>query len=396
MEEINSDDELAREIILSPLLPTTNVDKVLEKANMDYECESQRECLDILDSIDEDLGIEDPKESLFRDSCQPSKEKIIPQVDGSGEDPSFSVGAVETASNSGKKIEDSILMERQAVHDTGISSAGKRKVKSSSWGNLPFSNAKEDGDNVHANFSVYYGVSPECNYQSPDDSGFNRQVENCLSTSKKIEHLKDAGVPHGCSVRDLMRKKRKSQVLPQKEQKLNVISCLECTRLHFSDDEESTMQHRSCTMTSDKSLPEEVGNPVLEGKETISRSYIESKSDDKDANCIASHCWGRTLRACLSEKALESFCVDDTITKATVTQSTDRNEHELREDADLSTVDTRTSTSLNTLTFHEKPDNLNCDDKASEDDRSAEATVCHAFPRQKNIHKVPGRFLVFV
>ena len=39
-EDINSDDELVREIVLSPLLPATTIDKVLEKANLDYESES--------------------------------------------------------------------------------------------------------------------------------------------------------------------------------------------------------------------------------------------------------------------------------------------------------------------------------------------------------------------
>ena len=51
-EDLNSDDEFLCATILSPLLPETTIDKVLEKANMDYERESQKECQDILDSVE--------------------------------------------------------------------------------------------------------------------------------------------------------------------------------------------------------------------------------------------------------------------------------------------------------------------------------------------------------
>lgn len=60
-EDINSADELARETILTPLLPATKMDKVLEKANMDFESESQQECQDILDSVDHSNNFEDSK-----------------------------------------------------------------------------------------------------------------------------------------------------------------------------------------------------------------------------------------------------------------------------------------------------------------------------------------------
>ena len=52
-EDINSDDELIHETALNPLLLATTIDKVLEKTNMDYESKSQKECQDILDSIDD-------------------------------------------------------------------------------------------------------------------------------------------------------------------------------------------------------------------------------------------------------------------------------------------------------------------------------------------------------
>uniref|UniRef100_A0A2N9GNH1 DNA polymerase n=1 Tax=Fagus sylvatica TaxID=28930 RepID=A0A2N9GNH1_FAGSY len=90
-EDINSDDELVCETILSPLLPATTIDKVLEKANMDYESESQKECQDILDSIDDLSDFEGLKEGASHCSDQnhssiSSSEKMIPQIDGSADD----------------------------------------------------------------------------------------------------------------------------------------------------------------------------------------------------------------------------------------------------------------------------------------------------------------------
>ena len=90
-EDINSDDELVREIVLSPLLPATTIDKVLEKANLDYESESQKECQDILYSIDDLIDFECLKERASPCSNQnhssiSSSEKMIPQVDGSADD----------------------------------------------------------------------------------------------------------------------------------------------------------------------------------------------------------------------------------------------------------------------------------------------------------------------
>ncbi|KAG5544543.1 hypothetical protein RHGRI_017092 [Rhododendron griersonianum] len=90
-EDINSDEELAREAILTPLLPATKMDKVLEKANMDFESESQQECQDIIDSVDHSNNFEDLKggsSSADHNYClqQPSWENTIPQVDGSADD----------------------------------------------------------------------------------------------------------------------------------------------------------------------------------------------------------------------------------------------------------------------------------------------------------------------
>ncbi|TXG65419.1 hypothetical protein EZV62_006694 [Acer yangbiense] len=90
-EDLNSDDELLRATILSPLLPETTIDKVLEKANMDYERESQK-------------GV---------NRTQTSSQKKIPQVDGSSDD--LHLCSAESAENP-SKIEMKIESERSLEH----------------------------------------------------------------------------------------------------------------------------------------------------------------------------------------------------------------------------------------------------------------------------------------
>uniref|UniRef100_A0A2N9ISQ6 DNA polymerase n=1 Tax=Fagus sylvatica TaxID=28930 RepID=A0A2N9ISQ6_FAGSY len=115
-EDINSDDELVRETILSPLLPATTIDKVLEKANMDYESESQKECQDILDSIDDLSDFEGLKEGASHCSDQnhssiSSSEKMIPQIDGSTDD----LFSVPCAGSTEKSFEIEMRSEFEGV-----------------------------------------------------------------------------------------------------------------------------------------------------------------------------------------------------------------------------------------------------------------------------------------
>ena len=69
-KNINSNDELIHEIALSALLLAKTIDKVLEKANMDYESKSQKECQGILDSVDDLIDFEGLKERASHCSDQ--------------------------------------------------------------------------------------------------------------------------------------------------------------------------------------------------------------------------------------------------------------------------------------------------------------------------------------
>lgn len=205
-EDINSDDELARETILSPLLPSKDIDKVLERANIDYESESQKECQDILDSIDM-LNTEDGNGSLFQPAeyNDPNKlllSRVIPQVDGSSDDlPST------PCSGESPKTEYS---------------EAKSNVEAQSWSEIA-SNLR----NKHLNKRPQWGSLPVCCQKMSDFSPL--KVKEGLGTSwtgnesdklplVKIDKKKDmsrtgqASLIAECSTRDLMRRKRSSRV----------------------------------------------------------------------------------------------------------------------------------------------------------------------------------------
>ncbi|KAK7258870.1 hypothetical protein RIF29_24458 [Crotalaria pallida] len=193
-EDINSDDELACETIVSPLLPASTIDKVLEKANMAYESESQKECQDILDSID-DMQ----KPSSLSDLNHPiaaSSNSKMPQVDGSADEfssPCASLAGTSSAvepnsgSNSGYHVQ----------HNTGTGTACKHK-RNKQWGSLPISMTdKVNNDEGHAADSDYLTRS-----EARNSVCIKRNVGKSSSESKAVNRLVN------CSLRDLMRRKR--------------------------------------------------------------------------------------------------------------------------------------------------------------------------------------------
>ncbi|KAL6964779.1 DNA-directed DNA polymerase [Sarracenia purpurea var. burkii] len=200
-EDINSDDELACETILTPLLPAATVDKVLEKANMDFESESQRECQDILDSVEDSLKFEFPKEgtsSMDHGYLNHSlSEKTIPQVDGSVDDHN----SIPNAGESSKiEIHNEIdRFPRDAVRNEISSSfTCKNKQNKPLWGSLPFSFTEMVNEDPEF-YSRWCIETKEGNTTSP---GVKNEVD------RDVYDLKEETTLVGCSVRDLMRKKR--------------------------------------------------------------------------------------------------------------------------------------------------------------------------------------------
>lgn len=220
-EDINSDDELVCQTILSPLLPTVTIDKVLEKANMDYENESQQECQDILDSV-EDLA--DFKGLKERASCstdhshspQTSLEKMIPQVDGSGDDPNDCSG---NSSETEMKSETKRFSQHQVLQDTGASFSNKHKRNQSLWGSLPLTTTQKVNDNLKS-VSLNMAKKDASEVKDGADKSFlaRNEEEKCCealcNVRTDVNDLKEASTLVGCSMRDLMRRKRCHRVEP--------------------------------------------------------------------------------------------------------------------------------------------------------------------------------------
>ncbi|CAI8615458.1 unnamed protein product [Vicia faba] len=207
-EDINSDDELACETALSPLLPAATVDKMLEKANIAFENESQQECQDILDSIDDTLELDQPKEKPSRSvdhicPVEASSGIMIPQVDGSNDDefpsPRASLAGISNAvevNNEYKRASEYHLLQNT---DTSTVPADKQNRK---WGSLPFSmTGKVNNDSKDSVLSDHL-----IRNEVKNSTCIKRNVAEGASNSKEVYSLVN------CSLRDLMRRKRSYRV----------------------------------------------------------------------------------------------------------------------------------------------------------------------------------------
>ncbi|XAR52606.1 DNA-directed DNA polymerase [Bertholletia excelsa] len=199
-EDINSDDELARETILTPLLPETTINEVLEKANMDFESESQQECQDILDSLEDSTNIEVLKQrsSTYQGFFnQSSPEKRIPQVDGSADDQNSVCDANELSET---EPSYDFKSSGNVKHATGLPSFSiNSKRNKPLWAPLPFSLNQKVNDGLelldrHQVFTNEVRASGSRGKKEADKSDCDPKKEK----SALVE----------CSVRDLMRRKR--------------------------------------------------------------------------------------------------------------------------------------------------------------------------------------------
>lgn len=217
-EDINSDDDLARETILSPLMPATTIDTVLEKANVAYENESQQECEDILDSVhDCYFGELDRKtsQSISDDrSCRSSSSMIIPQLDGSNDDPSpFSF--VNESSETHKKLGTS--PEADSWNKATLATSNNHKKKKPGWCSLPIALDQNLNDS-HPN-PVNSPSSHICDERdgrgASSHMNFNKYpnfLTRSMNESANCE-VKSSMIVE-CSTRDLMRVKRSYQAEP--------------------------------------------------------------------------------------------------------------------------------------------------------------------------------------
>lgn len=189
---------------------------------MAYESESQKECQDILDSVDV-LELELPKENPSRsfDHNRPvegSSNSMIPQVDGSNEDEFSSQCASLDGTSSAVEIknEHNSASEHHVLDNTDTSTVSTVK-KNKQWGSLPFSRTgKVNNDGEHATsqvtrlFEKGTRDSPHSDYLSRNEIRNNTHIVRNDGTGAS-----DSKEVHGlvsCSLRDLMRRKRSYRV----------------------------------------------------------------------------------------------------------------------------------------------------------------------------------------
>ncbi|KAG9443713.1 hypothetical protein H6P81_015053 [Aristolochia fimbriata] len=193
-DDLCTEDDLVNGTILSPSLPATTMEKVLEKAYLDYETESQQECQDILDSVD---IIDDNMERI------PSVH-VIPQVDGSSDDQ---------------------FITPLSKGDSSTAEAEKKTV----WGSLPLASNESNRIVQEDLEAAEKGVQEKLGYAETKPSNSRTCAENLEGgpsedgTGLHVSALCQGKTRGRCSVRDLMRRKRSLRA----ESSKNMDSCIE-------------------------------------------------------------------------------------------------------------------------------------------------------------------------
>ncbi|CAN6469328.1 unnamed protein product [Victoria cruziana] len=196
-EDIDSDDDLAHECVL---LPAATVGEVLEKAYSEYEIESQQECQDILDSVEDALNFKGFEEQIdLLDNphhLAPPPENLIPQMDGSCDEPEIGSRACGSS--------------QEEMPSVGFCSVDGCKSNERSWCALPFSKAgfrpRCPVYDVPAECHIHEsnGCSTEC---LTNNGGYEHGTSG-TGGSDEISILGQVNESSGYSLRDLMRRKR--------------------------------------------------------------------------------------------------------------------------------------------------------------------------------------------
>ncbi|KAF8098172.1 hypothetical protein N665_0272s0038 [Sinapis alba] len=205
-EDINSDDEILRETILSPLVPLASINKVLEMASTDYLSQSQKERQDILDSQEDqldfgsstkgalhtNLGSQEPAPSSDRQSIDTEVSSDVPNISASD----------ASNENSFQRYRKSDVME-----DKNTNFSRSSKSTKSVWGPLPLSltkNLQKDFDSTNASDKLGLPKISSDPMNEMKDT-FNVPVKEHQAD---VCNTIDGSVLAGYSLRDLMRKKR--------------------------------------------------------------------------------------------------------------------------------------------------------------------------------------------
>lgn len=178
----------------------------MEKAHLDYEIASQRECQDIIDSVEEvkNDSLEDGRNS-FIDNEYVSLDSMIPQFDGSNDDQDENPMIKESET---KIKSESRIAIKQNGKKKSIKIGSRCKRNSSLWGSLPFSTKKElEGFETSSVKSTETSTDFNETKLDSECSLSENEVDNDYITSKINSNLDENQLGSG-SLRKMMRKKR--------------------------------------------------------------------------------------------------------------------------------------------------------------------------------------------
>ncbi|XP_027107695.1 DNA polymerase zeta catalytic subunit isoform X2 [Coffea arabica] len=372
-EEINSDDELAHQTILSSFLPTSTVDKALEKASTDFENQSQQECQDILDSVEDAVATEDSDDKASNSNhnvlFQTLRNEVIPQVDGSPDDPNSVPFGDKSSSEPNYVTETSQLAGLRLT---------ERKRKRPQWGFLPVSSNR----NIHNGISLPDNSDMTGRYDSDlkvsVGTSFHEKIvaDKCPNCIQGDAHglnncTESSSELIGCSMRDLMRKKRSHRselsecrapqvikVISDKEQKEEIFVSKkltndeECNRSQISYSPRSAVTDKlgelcECPALAEFAKVNTDGSDLFvhglctRGMSCSSRLPGEPKKDSPLKEAISSCCQSSNHVGCqIFEK---NYSMLDSGLKSKVSM------HEIPEMANDSKKDTGVSTTVNLL-----------------------------------------------
>ncbi|WOL11972.1 DNA polymerase zeta catalytic subunit isoform X2 [Canna indica] len=209
-DDLNADDELVQEAILTPFYSTNSFKKALEIAHMDYEHASQQECKDILASVEyackTDLVQEHSSHTGYHEQVlTASSGETIRQTDGSsGDNCGTSPKCYSERNASSSKLKSLKDKDLSVMNRTG--KYKKYRKSDTVWGPLPFSATQKEHPCCEPYSSTDESLeNVESSISSRSKGNFDCRASNTVGKTSQNKLGKPLA---SCSVRDLMRQKR--------------------------------------------------------------------------------------------------------------------------------------------------------------------------------------------
>lgn len=250
---------------------------MLERANVDYQSESQRECQDILDSIDM-LNIEEPNSKTFQsaednDPKELLLSRVIPQVDGSSDDLPSNPCSGEPLKTEYSEAKSNVEAESRPGIAPNLSN--KYLSKRPRWGSLPVccqKGSEFSPPNSFCGVNEYNDKIKEGLGTSWTGNESDKLPLVNIDKKKDVCHTGQASVVIECSTRDLMRRKRSCRVelsdykSPVEVKDAELCSDTECgsTEIHHAS--------RLCSNNEDKKVFTSPSHELLV-KDEVTKSH---------------------------------------------------------------------------------------------------------------------------